>query len=106
MTGRAIGTRLARAEAQSAAARARLSDSLVTLQRRATPRALAQDVAETLQARGIAAVNQAVETARRKPVAVGIVAAVVGLFLARRQIFRVFRRRGTPIPSPQRGSQK
>ena len=107
MTGRAIGTRLARAQARSEAARARLSGTIGALQRRATPRALAQDVAETLQARGLAALNDAAETARRKPLATGLVITMVSLFLARHRILRLLRRRGAaPSPSPKRGSSK
>ena len=110
MTGRAIGTRLALAQARSEAARARLSGTIGALQRRATPRALAQDVADTLQVRGLAALNGVAETARRKPLAVGVVATLLGLFLARHRIARLLRRRDpardTHSPSPKRGSSK
>ena len=110
MTGRAIGTRLALAQARSEAARARLSGTISALQRRATPRALAQDMAETLQTRGIIALNGVVETARRRPLAVGLAVTLLSLFLARHRIARLVRRRPAPrvIPatSPKRGSSK
>ncbi|WP_353204473.1 hypothetical protein [Sphingomonas sp.] len=111
MTGRAIGTRLALAQARSDAARARLSTTIGALQRRATPQALAQDVAKTLKVRGIDALNGLADTARRKPLHVGLAVTLLGLFLARHQIARLLRRRGpTPArartPSPQRGSSK
>ncbi len=93
MTGRAIGTRLALAQARSEAARARLSGTIGALQRRATPQALAQDVADTLKVRGVAALNDVAETARRKPMAVGLAVALLGLFLARHRIARLLRRR-------------
>lgn len=111
MTGRAIGARLALAQARSEAARARLSGTINALQRRATPQALAQDVAETLKARGIDALNGLAATAKRKPLHVGLAVTLLGLFLARHQIARLLRRRGRTAararaPSPKQGSSK
>lgn len=106
MTGRAIGARLARAQARSEAARARLADTLGTLQRRTTPRALAQDVVETLQVRGTAAITEAIEVARRKPVKIGLIAAMLGLFAARRPVLRLLRRRSSALtPSSSKGAK-
>ena len=46
MTGRAIGTRLALAQASAEQARARLSETIGTVQHRARPQVLGQGVAE------------------------------------------------------------
>ena len=111
MTGRAIGTRLALAQARSEAARTRLSGTISALQRRATPQALAQDLAETLKTRGIDALNGLADTARRKPVHVGLAVTLLGLFLARHRIARLLRRRGPAAARarstpPKKGSSK
>lgn len=92
MTGRAIGTRLALAQASAEQARARLSETIGTLQHRASPQMLAQDVAESLKARGVDAVLGVVESARRRPARFGVAAAVLGLWLARGPIVRALRR--------------
>jgi hypothetical protein len=99
MTGRTIGTRLALAQARAEEARTRLANTIGTLQHRASPQALAQDVAETLKARGADAVRGAVEGARRRPVRLGIALAAIGLFLARGVILRAVRQRSSPPPS-------
>ena len=109
MTGRAIGTRLALAQARSEAARARLSGTIGALKSRATPQALAQDVTATLKARGVDALNEIADTARRKPVQLGLALTVVGLFLARHKIIGLLSRPTAPLPpvkSPKRGSSK
>ncbi|MDR6849798.1 MAG: DUF3618 domain-containing protein [Sphingomonas sp.] len=99
MTGRAIGTRLALAQARAEQARARLSETIGTLQHRASPQALAQDMAESLKARGVEAVLGAVDSARRRPARFGIAVAAIGLLLARGPIARTLRRRAaTPLP--------
>ena len=103
MTGHTIGSRLSRAQAQSEAARKRMSTTLSALQRRAAPRALAHDVAQTLQVRGSAAMNGAVTTAQRKPMTVVAVLSLLTLFLARHRIARLFQRRDRPERSGRRG---
>ena len=109
MTGRAIGTRLALAQARADAARARLSDTLGTLQHRASPQVFAHDVAETLKERGRDAVLQLADTAKRRPARFGIALVIVGLFLSRRQITRLLWRKPgstTSVKIPKQGSTK
>lgn len=91
MTGRAIGARLALAQAEAEQARARLADTIGTLQHRASPQVLAHDMAESLKTRGVDAVVGAIESARRRPLRFGIAAAVLGLWLARGPIVRALR---------------
>lgn len=99
MTGRTIGTRLALAQARAEEARARLANTISTLQHRASPQVLAQDMADSLRARGADAVRSAVDGARRRPARVGIALAALGLFLARGLIMRAVRQRASPPPS-------
>lgn len=83
--------RIALAQAEADAARARLSSTLGTLQHRANPKVIAHDVTESVKERGMEALSDAVETAKRQPVSVGIALTVFGLFLARGPIAKAFR---------------
>jgi hypothetical protein len=81
------------AQARADAARARLSQTFGALQRRASPQAIATDLAANLKVRGNDAVQGAIVGARENPVAAGIGVVLTGLFLARGPIFRLFRRK-------------
>lgn len=83
--------RIALAQARAAAARARLSGAIAELQHRAKPQVLAHDIAESLKEKGRQALNGAVDTAKRRPVPVGIGLAMFGLFLARGPIAKALR---------------
>uniref|UniRef100_UPI0035CA960C DUF3618 domain-containing protein n=1 Tax=uncultured Sphingomonas sp. TaxID=158754 RepID=UPI0035CA960C len=91
MKGPTIGTRLALAQASADAARARLAGTITELQHRASPNVIAHDVAESLKERGMEALTGAVDTAKRRPVPVGIGLTVFGLFLARGPIANAIR---------------
>ncbi|MEN2785463.1 DUF3618 domain-containing protein [Sphingomonas qilianensis] len=80
------------AEAQAAAARARLGVTLATLQARIAPKALVQVAAQGLKAKGQAVAQDGAEIARRYPLTVAGAVAAVSLFLARRPIARLFAR--------------
>ncbi|WP_010217157.1 DUF3618 domain-containing protein [Sphingomonas sp. PAMC 26621] len=84
---------VALAQARANAARAQLADTIGILQKRANPQTLASDVAENLKVRGTEAVTTAVETARKNPVATGIVGAVLGSFLVVGPVSRLLRGR-------------
>lgn len=91
---------LAAARLKAQEARLRLVSSTHELQARIAPKRLANDAVETAKERGQAALDGAIEVARRRPAAVA--AAAVGLlaFLARRRIVRLFRRKRDTITIP------
>jgi hypothetical protein len=91
MTDPTASARIALAQARAAAARARLSATIGALQQRAKPQVLAHDVAESLKQKGRAALGGAIDTARRRPVPVGIGLTLFGLFLARGPIAKAIR---------------
>lgn len=90
------GARLSEAEAEAAAARERLSGTLRKLQTRLNPRDLAVQAARDVADKGQAAAQAGLDTAVRNPGAVAGVTAVAGLFLARRRIAGLFRRKPKP----------
>ena len=100
MTGRAIGKRLAVAQARADAARTDFAATLGKLQHRASPQALAQDAADTLKRRGVDALIEFADAAQRKPARTGLGLLLLGLFLGRRPIFRALRRFATEARSP------
>jgi len=87
-----IEDELAKAEANSAQRRQQLAGTVVALQSRLKPSALARDAIEELKEVGGEIAQAGVDTIRRHPVpAVGVVAAVTA-FLARKPLNRLLRR--------------
>lgn len=77
----AISDEHARAKAAAAAARTRLTGTLVDLQARLRPRALARDMIDELRDAGSAMARGVAEAARRHPgPLIGIGATIVALF--------------------------
>ncbi|THD35131.1 MAG: DUF3618 domain-containing protein [Sphingomonas sp.] len=86
---------LARAEAQSAESRQQLANTVVALQSRLKPSALARDAIDELKEIGGDIAQAGVDTIKRNPVpTMGVVAAVTA-FLVRKPLARLFRRRST-----------
>jgi hypothetical protein len=77
---------LAIAEQRSAAARKRLAGTLVEIQSRLNPRALAREAAHELRETGEELAREGLEAVKRHPLTVAGVLTAVGLFAARRPI--------------------
>ncbi|WP_298092858.1 DUF3618 domain-containing protein [uncultured Sphingomonas sp.] len=88
---------LADAEAQAAAARERLSHTVGQLQARLDPKLLAREAREA----GLQAARSGVDNARRNPGVVAGATGLLGLFLVRKPLCRLLRRRpkNTDIPA-------
>lgn len=87
---------LADAEAQAAAARERLSNTLGQLQARLDPKLLAREAKEA----GLQAVHAGVDNARRNPGVVAGATGLLGLFLIRKPLCRMIRRpKNNDIPA-------
>lgn len=80
------------AEARSTAARARLLDTLSQLHARLSPKALAQEAAANLMEKGKHLATGARDVAINNPVKTAGIVAGIGLFLARRPLFRLLQR--------------
>lgn len=80
---------LADAEAQAAAARERLSNTVGQLQARLDPKLLAREAKEA----GLQAVHTGVDNARRNPGVVAGATGLLGLFLICKPLCRMIRRR-------------
>lgn len=90
-----IDQELARAEANSADARQRLARTVVALQSRLKPSALAREAIEDLKEAGEEMARSGIEAVRRNPLpAMGVVAAFTA-FAARKPIARLLRRKPT-----------
>lgn len=101
MSMKAPSPRVVAAQVRADAARARLSETMGLLQKRANPQTIASDVVATLKTRGGEAMQTAMDTAEKRPWATGIGVALTGLFLARGPIYRAIR--GTDKPkAPKR----
>lgn len=86
--------RLAAAEVDAVAARDRLNDTVARLQSKLDPKLLARQATEEAKAVG----GRGADYARDNPKVVGGTAAAVLLFLVRKPLFRLFRRRKGPKP--------
>ncbi len=84
---------IADAERSAADARERLTGTLSALQLKLNPRRLARQAMRDATERGSSAAMAGLESARRNPGATAGISAVAGLFLARRRIASLFRRR-------------
>lgn len=91
MTAPAIDPRLVLAQAKADAARAQFSRTIGTIQHRVSPNVIAHDMADTIKERSIEALTEAVDTAKRRPVQVGIGVTLAGLFFARGAIAKALR---------------
>ena len=86
---------LAKAEAGSADARQQLAKTVVALQSRLKPSALAREAMEDLKEAADEVIRQGADTIRRNPVqTIGIVAALTA-FIARKPLARLLRRKPT-----------
>jgi hypothetical protein len=81
------------AERRSAAARARLTGTLHQLQNKLSPKVLARDAATAAATAGQNAAQAGLESARANPAPVAGAVALGGLFLFRKRIARLFRRK-------------
>ena len=84
---------IADAERTAAAARERVSGTLAALQVKLNPRRMARQAVRDATDRGSSAAMSSLETARRNPGATAGIVAMAGLFLARRRITSLFRRK-------------
>jgi len=90
-----IDDELARAEANSAEARQQLARTVVALQSRLKPSALAREAMEDLKEAGGEIARSGVEAVKRNPLpTLGVVAALTA-FVARKPLARLFRRQPT-----------
>jgi hypothetical protein len=90
-----IDDELTRAEANSAEARQQLARTVVALQSRLKPSALAREAIEDLKEAGSELARSGVEAVRRNPLpALGAVAAVTA-FVARKPLARLLHRKPT-----------
>ncbi|MGF7146974.1 ElaB/YqjD/DUF883 family membrane-anchored ribosome-binding protein [Sphingomonas zeicaulis] len=79
---------LREAEAKSKAARHQLTTTLITLQKRLTPKALMQEATEEIRERATALAHDTVETIKQRPAAAAGFVAGVGLLLFRDKAMR------------------
>lgn len=91
--------RLAAAEQEAEAARARMNGTVALLQERLEPKRLAREARGGLIDARDAAVERAGDIARRRPGALAGAVAAAGLFLGRHRIARLLRRRRTKATS-------
>lgn len=94
---------LAMAEARSDRARRRLAGTLVELQARLNPKALAREAAQELREAGQELAREGLETAKRHPLTIASVAAGLVLFVARRPLRSLLAKLPdeTPAPAPR-----
>jgi ElaB/YqjD/DUF883 family membrane-anchored ribosome-binding protein len=91
-----IDDELAKAEVNSAESRQQLANTVVALQSRLKPSALARDAIDELKEVSGDIAKSGVEAVKRNPLpAIGVAAAMTA-FLARKPIFHLFRK--TPSP--------
>jgi len=88
-----IEQELVRAEENSTDARKRLAQTMVALQSRLKPSALARDAVEELREAAGELAQAGMDAAKRKPLAVAGTVAAFGAFLARKPLARLFRRK-------------
>ncbi|MES2055754.1 MAG: DUF3618 domain-containing protein [Pseudomonadota bacterium] len=80
---------LAFARMRSAEARQRLAGTLVELQARLNPKALAREAIQELKEAGQEVVREGLETAKRHPLTLAGAATAVGIFLARKPLSKL-----------------
>jgi len=92
---------LAIAEQRSDAARRRLAATLVEIQGRLNPRALAREAAQELRETGEELAREGLDAVKRHPLTVAGVLTAVGLFLARRPLRTLITRLPDETPRPE-----
>jgi hypothetical protein len=90
-----IDDELAKAEVQSAESRQQLANTVVALQSRLKPSALARDAVEELKEIGGEMAQAGIDTIKRNPVPTMGVVAVLTAFLTRKPLARLFHRKST-----------
>jgi hypothetical protein len=85
---------LAFAKMRSAEARERLAGTLVELQARLNPKALARDALQELKETGQEMAREGLEAAKRHPLSLAGAATAVGIFLARKPLSKLIREFG------------
>ena len=94
-------TDLEAAELRRTEAKARLRDTVETLQGRLAPKVVVRDAIQTVSDTGSRAIERGTDTARRHPGKIIAAATLIGAFLARKRIARLIRRRDD-APQPAR----
>ena len=92
------------AERRATQARERLAGDLHKLQAKLNPKALARDAARSAADAGQSAASSGLDYAIANPAPVAGAVAVTGLFLFRRRIARLFRRKSKPVPAQAKSS--
>ena len=92
-----VDPRLAAARARAVAARERLDASIDHAKARLSPRTLAADAVETAKDKAVAGID----AVRERPAAAAAVAGAVGLFLARKPLLGLLRRRDATPETPE-----
>lgn len=77
---------LAAARRESVVARRQLSGTLAELQARLNPKSLAREAAQELREAGGEIARGGLQTLKRNPLTIAVVAAAIGLFVARRPL--------------------
>lgn len=88
------------AESRAQAARQRLAGTLVELQARLNPKALAREAAQELKETGQEMARDGLDAIKRHPLRVGGVAAAIGLLLARRPLRQLLGKRADETAAP------
>jgi hypothetical protein len=88
-----IDDELSRAKQNSDGARQRLAQTMVALQMRLKPSALARDALEELKEVAGEMAQAGIASAKRNPVTTISAVAALGAFFARKPLFRLFRRK-------------
>jgi ElaB/YqjD/DUF883 family membrane-anchored ribosome-binding protein len=91
---------LATAERRSEAARQRLASTLIELQARLNPRALAREAAQELKETGQELAREGLDAIKRHPLTLAGVLAAIGLFLARRPLRKLLDQGPDETPAP------
>ena len=86
---------IAAAERRAALARERLAGNLHKLQVKLSPKTLARDAARSAAEKGQTAAENGLDYALANPVPIAGAVAATGLFLLRKRIARLFRRKHT-----------
>jgi ElaB/YqjD/DUF883 family membrane-anchored ribosome-binding protein len=86
---------LAFAKKRSAEARERLAGTLVELQARLNPKALAREAIQELKEAGQEMAREGLEAAKRHPLTLAGAATAVGVFLARKPLSKLISELGT-----------
>lgn len=100
-TGRATepATDVAAAERREAVARERLTGTMQELQAKLNPKVIARDAAARAVDSGKEAARTGADIAQRNPGTIAGAVAIIGLFLARHRIAKLFHRKPKKVPA-------